>query len=59
MIRDDRPANRTEEIEIDPAILSRALGLLRFHVAEDRLINVDQEALVRDLYFAMTSDRAE
>lgn len=56
MIRGDRPAENKREIEMPRPMMERALALLAFHVAEDRLINVDQEALVLDLYRAMVSD---
>lgn len=52
----DRPAEKNEGVP--PAVMREALHMLRFHVAEDRLINVDQEGLLRDLYLVMTATKS-
>jgi hypothetical protein len=57
MIRGDRPAEDKREMEMPRPLMERALAMLAFHIAEDRLTNVDQEALVLDLYRAMVSER--
>lgn len=48
----DRPAHEIE-LKMQEALKLNALAFLRFQIAENHLVNVDQDELVLDLYRLM------